>query len=265
MMNILVIRAPGTNCDVETVRGIKECGLNAITVHTDKLLEGSIDLFEFYALVIPGGFSYGDSVRAGAIWAAKLNSKLLNSLRDFIDDGRPVLGICNGFQVLVELGLLPGWNDNSTPSVALAPNISGKFECRWINLRVANVNNVFLRYFSKNSILRLPIAHSEGRFIASKNILSILEKNGQIAFKYCLPNGKPADMLYPFNPNGSIMDIAGIMNPAGNVLGLMPHPERAVYFWQLPTFPSNIAAKTYFGDGYWIFKSMCDYIIEHFQ
>ena len=259
MRKVLVIRAPGTNCDLETLRAVKTASLPVFEVHTRKLTNGDVDLFDYYGLIIPGGFSYGDSVRAGAIWARKLGSKVLDTLTKFSSEGRPILGICNGFQVLVELGLLPGW-DASGPKIALAPNVSGKFECRWVHLVVSGENDVFFRYYPLHSILRMPVAHSEGRFFVSDDTLKCLSDGGQILLRYALPDGHVASQRYPFNPNGSMFDVAGVCNTFGNVLGLMPHPERAVYAWQYPE--SHVRMSKGFGDGYWIFKSMCDYILE---
>jgi len=258
---IVIIRVAGTNCDVETARAVEECGMSASIIHTKKLIDKCVDLSSFHGLIIPGGFSYGDYVRAGAIWASKIRSKLIDDLLSFCKSGKPILGICNGFQVLVEIGLLPGFNSGFTPKLALAPNDSGKFECRWIFLKPSGKNNVFMRYYSEDMIVRMPVAHSEGKFIASNDVLNLLVERNLIAFRYCTPNGSPANGLYPFNPNGSYMDIAGIFNVDGNVMGLMPHPERATYFWQYPNFTLQKFNDIY-GDGFWIFKSMYEYIVE---
>ncbi|MEM3615349.1 MAG: phosphoribosylformylglycinamidine synthase I [Candidatus Methanomethylicia archaeon] len=259
---VLIIRVAGTNCDVETARAVEEAGMSVLIIHTNKLINRSIDLFDFHALIIPGGFSYGDYVRAGAIWAAKISSKLNDDIISFSNSGKPILGICNGFQILVELGLIPGWDYASHPQIALAPNISGKFECRWVFLKPNGINNVFMKYYDENSIVSMPVAHSEGRFIASKDVLDKLFERGQVTFQYSRDDGGLACGNYPYNPNGSYMDIAGVCNSSGNVMGLMPHPERATYYWQYPHFRSIPLKKDYYGDGYWIFKSMHDYIMD---
>jgi len=261
MIRILVLRAPGTNCDKETARALREAGAEVDVIHTNKIIRGDVDLFKYHGLVFPGGFSYGDRVRAGAIWAAKLKAKMWRELVEFAEGKRPILGICNGFQVLVELGLLPGLSYEITPSVALAPNVSAHFEARWVYLRHESSGKcVFTRGIRKGELLRMPVAHSEGRFVVYKEgILKKLIENDQIVFRYAKPNGDIANGEYPYNPNGSIYDIAGICNEKGNVLGLMPHPERAVYTWQLPEKKDN---DTIYADGWHIFKSMVEYIEE---
>lgn len=258
---VIIIRAAGTNCDIETARAVEEAGMCAHIIHTKKLIDRCIDLSSFHALIIPGGFSYGDYVRAGAIWASKIRSKIIDDVISFCKAGKPILGICNGFQVLVEIGVLPGFNGDFTPKLALAPNDSGKFECRWVFLKPLSRNNVFMRYYDFGRVLKMPVAHSEGKLIASNDILNLLFEKNLVAFKYCMPDGSPANGLYPFNPNGSYMDIAGILNVEGNVMGLMPHPERATYFWQNPDFVSKKNLNNY-GDGFWIFKSIYEYIVE---
>jgi phosphoribosylformylglycinamidine synthase len=261
---ILIIRVAGTNCDSETARALEEAGASAQIIHTRRLINRLVDLSSFHGLVIPGGFSYGDYVRAGAIWASKLYSKLMDEIVSFANSGKPIFGICNGFQVLVEMGLLPGLDEFGLRRVSLAPNDSSKFECRWVYLKPNSDNRVFMRYYTPDKVIRMPVAHSEGKFIASNDVLKTLMERGLILLQYAMPNGSLANGVYPFNPNGSYMDIAGICNVNGNVMGLMPHPERATYLWQYPDFASKIYGdvESVHGDGYWIFKSMCDYIIE---
>ena len=256
---VLVLRAPGTNCDEETVRAVREAGAVAFVVHTNVLITGGTDLFDFHGLIIPGGFSYGDRVRAGAIWAAKLRSKIGDELVEYALDGRPVLGICNGFQVLIELGLLPT-TGASGPKVALAPNASSRFEARWVYLVCEDSSRcVFTRYMVGRGPIRMPVAHSEGRLIVDPKHANL---SSHVVFRYAKPDGKLACGEYPFNPNGSQYDIAGICNEQGNVLGIMPHPERATYSWQLPEFTSGIIPSKCYADGWLIFKSMVDYILE---
>lgn len=258
-VKVLVLRAPGTNCDMETARALREAGALASVVHVNRVLRGDVDLFDYHGLVIPGGFSYGDRVRAGAIWAKKLKAHLWDVLRSYGESGRPILGICNGFQVLVELNLLPGWELESNPQATLASNTSAKFECRWIFLLHDNQGKcIFTRELDRGVVLRMPVAHSEGRFLLQNEAcLNKLISNDQIVFRYANPSGGPANGVYPFNPNGSLYDIAGICNSSGTVMGLMPHPERAVYSWQLP-----FNASSDYADGWFIFKSMVSYIVE---
>ncbi len=257
MIRVLVLRAPGTNCDKETARAIREAGAVAEITHVKKLIEGAVNLFDYNGLVIPGGFSYGDRVRAGAILSAKIKSKFWNQLREFAEDGRPVLGICNGFQVLVELGLLPGLSYGDGPMAALVPNTLARFEARWIYLKHVNVRKCIFTKGLGERILRMPIAHAEGRFMAADDVLKRIVENDQIVFVYVKPDGSPAMGEYPHNPNGSMLDIAGICNEYGNVMGLMPHPERAIYAWQLPEKIGDGYA-----DGFSIFKEMINYVKE---
>lgn len=262
VVKVLVLRAPGTNCDEETVRALREVGAEVSLVHTKKIVEGSIDVYEYHGIVFPGGFSYGDRVRAGAIWAAKLKSKIGSVMLDYVKSGMPVLGICNGFQVLVELGLLPYTRVDLKPHATLAPNVSSRFEDRWVYLRCESVEKcVFTRSVRERRVLRMPVAHSEGRFIIGRGVrLEDLVSNGQVVFRYANESGEPANGKYPLNPNGSTYDIAGVCNEEGNVLGLMPHPERAIYPWQYPELQSLNEIKR--GDGWFIFKSMIEYIVE---
>jgi len=263
VIRILILRAPGTNCDEETARALREAGAETHIVHTNKLLSNEVDLFSYHGLVLPGGFSYGDRVRAGAIWASKLKSKLKEKLMEYALNGNPILGICNGFQALIELGVLPFTRRTDlNPKAALAPNISSKFEARWVYLKCHSNTCIFTRYIDVNEVLRMPVAHSEGRFILGEGLSGEeLSKRGQVVFKYVKANGAPANCEYPFNPNGSMFDIAGICNEDGNVLGLMPHPERAVYDWQLPDYTS-VRRYSGYADGWRIFKSMIEYIKE---
>jgi phosphoribosylformylglycinamidine synthase len=260
MIRVLVLRAPGTNCDKETARAVREAGAAAEIIHVKKLIEGTIDLLDYDGLVIPGGFSYGDRVRAGAILSAKIKSKLWDKFKEFAEDTRPVLGICNGFQVLVELGLLPGLSYGDEPVAALVPNTLARFEARWVYLKHVNRNKCIFTRSLENRVLRMPVAHAEGRFMAAADIVKRIIENDQIVFVYVKPDGSLAMGEYPYNPNGSMMDIAAICNERGNVMGLMPHPERAIYSWQLPEKISDGYA-----DGFPIFREMVDYIRENIK
>ena len=230
----LVLRAPGTNCDRETARALEMAGADVATLHLDALLGGSGHLDDFALLVLPGGFSFGDHLGAGALWAHRLEA-LATPLDRFVSAGRPVLGICNGFQALLRLGLLAGGS--------LAPNASGRFECRWTWLqRPANARSPLLAGIDR---LPLPVANGEGRFVArDEATLADLQARGQIALVYCDEDGLPGD--YPINPNGSHRDVAALTNVAGNVLGLMPHPERNVAPAQAPAGRPGGAGLTLF-------------------
>lgn len=267
-VRICILRVGGTNCDAETKRAFDNLNVNAEIVHFNELLKKR-NLFDYDGLVFPGGFSYGDYVRAGVIWAKSVAAKIGADLEKFVEEKRPVLGICNGFQVLIEAGLLPAFDGVSEyPEAALAPNIPPGYNCRWVYLKHENNGKcVFTQNIPKNIILKIPVAHSEGRFIFPKEkeneCLRQLCANDQVVFRYCHSNGTLAEGEYPANPNGSFNDIAGICNPQGTVFGLMPHPERAFYGWQLPDWTKKDAIPE-FGDGKLIFESVVEYITRKF-
>lgn len=263
---VCILRVGGTNCDFETKIAFEEAGAEAEIIHTNKAVKQGLE--QYHIITIPGGFSYGDYVRAGAIWAKRLAAKLGGTMAKLVEEERLVLGICNGFQVLVEMGLLPGFEGMSKiPQASLAVNVSAKYECRWVYLKhVGSGKCAFTKLIPKGAVLRMPVAHAEGRFILpkekEKEYLAKMYINGQIIFKYCLEDGKSAEGKYPYNPNGSIEDIAAICNPKGNLMSLMPHPERAIFYWQLPDWTRLDEFPTYC-DGMLIFKSAVEYAREH--
>jgi len=267
-VKICIVRVGGTNCDRETKRSLENLGVKAEIQHLNRLVKkGSLSDYE--ALIIPGGFSFGDYVRAGVILAKSLTAKLDAELKTFTEEGKPILGICNGFQVLVESGLLPGFSGISKyPEAALATNLPIGYRCRWVHLKHENLGKcIFTKGIPEGKVLRIPIAHGEGRFMfpkeKEKEFLERLLENDQLVFRYCDEKGKPADEKYPDNPNGSFYDIAGICDPSGIIFGLMPHPERAFYGWQLPDW-TRMENPPKFGDGRIIFSSMIEYIIRKF-
>jgi phosphoribosylformylglycinamidine synthase I len=253
----------GTNCDAETKRSFQELDAQADVVHVNDMVRKRT-MLDYDALVFPGGFSYGDYVRAGAIWAKWIVAKLWKELKAFVDENRPILGICNGFQVLVEAGLLPGFEGISgVPEAALAANIKG-YNCRWIRLKHENKGKcVFTSKIRRDQVLRMPVAHGEGRFIFAKDKeKSYLEKlidNDQLVFRYCKQGGEYAEGSFPANPNGSYYDIAGVCNPDGTIFGLMPHPERSFYWWQQPDWTRKVKNPE-FGDGKLLFESLVNYL-----
>jgi phosphoribosylformylglycinamidine synthase I len=265
-IKVCILRVGGTNCDAEAKRSFAELGAQAEVVHVNEIAKHQ-NLLDYDVLVFPGGFSYGDYVRAGAIWAKWILAKLGKELKTFVDEGRPILGICNGFQVLVEAGLLPGFEGmNPYPEASLATNVPSGYNCRWINLKHENGGKcVFTCKIPKGKVLHVPIAHSEGRFIFAreneKQFLERLYDNHQLVFRYCNENGKPAEGAYPVNPNGSFHDIAGVCNRQGTVFGLMPHPERAFYWWQQPDWTRQHRTPEY-GDGKLIFESVIEYLTK---
>ena len=232
MARVLVLQTAGTNCDEETAWAFRLAGADVECLHVGVLISGRRRLDEFDILSFPGGFSYGDDLGAGTVLANRLRSRLEGSVREFVDAGKLVIGICNGFQVLVRLGILPGrlegaWSEEH--SASLIENCSGKFEDRWVALRVTSRHCAFLPP-GEGDQMRLPVAHREGRLVLrDAALLDKLEAHGQIALRYCRETESgnvPAEGIYPANPNGSTLDIAGLSNRRGNVLGLMPHPER---------------------------------------
>lgn len=259
--HVLILRTAGTNCDKETAHAFASLGANVTFAHINRLFKKEIVLKDFHILVLPGGFSYGDDVAAGKVLANELQFTLRDALHAFVAAGRLVIGICNGFQVLVKCGLLPGWNViDDTQQVTLASNDSNLFECRWIHLKKDAAASPFLTYVP--DIIRLPIAHGEGKCIPKNNdVLQRLEKNKQVAFRYCDAQGKTG--VYPVNPNGSVNHIAALCNPQGNVLGMMPHPERFFHAHHAPDWTSSHSKKQDHGDGYFIFKSAVTFIEKY--
>jgi phosphoribosylformylglycinamidine synthase len=244
----IVLRAPGTNCDEETAAAWERAGAVVETWHVGRLLETPHALDAFQILTIPGGFSYGDDLGAGRIFATRLGTILGDALRRFRDRGGLVLGICNGFQVLVRAGLLPGGDE---PVVAtLTFNDSGHFESRWIRLVPTVGRCPFVR---DEEPIELPVAHGEGKFVASgANSLERLRASGQVVLRYADDQDRPTQE-YPANPNGSLDAVAGLCDPTGRVFGLMPHPERHVDPYHHPRWTRRGPARE--GDGYRLFRN----------
>jgi len=219
---VLILHATGTNRDVETAHAIELAGGEPTILHVNQLRQRPTRLRAFQMFILPGGFSYGDSLGGGRLWANDLRWLFQDEMARFIEAGKPVLGICNGFQALVKSGWLPGPPERE-PKATLTRNASNRFECRWVTLAPnAESASIFTRGLTEP--IYCPVAHGEGRFVPrDENVLDELRERGQIALTYTSADGSPAD--YPANPNGSVADIAGICNEQGNVLGLMPHPE----------------------------------------
>jgi phosphoribosylformylglycinamidine synthase len=265
-INICVIRAPGTNCDLETQYALRFFGAKAEIVHINQFVKGKRNLLSYDALVIPGGFSYGDHIRSGAIMGKTLSKRFGEQVVQFAEEGKPILGICNGFQVLVESGLLPGFNGaTKQPEIALGKNSSCRFEDRWVYLKNENRGNCIFTKGIKR-LVRMPVAHEEGKLILplkkEREYLRKLEENDQIVFCYARRDGSLAKGKYPENPNGSIADIAGICSPSGTIFGLMPHPERAFHRITYPDWTRTGLEGE--GDGFVIFKNLVDYVVERF-
>lgn len=245
----LVLRAPGINCDRETVHACRLAGFTTEQLHINQLVKDPNRLLDYQFLVIPGGFSYGDDLGAGNLLAHNLTIHLGKQLQRFVDEGRPILGICNGFQALVRAGLLPGVEQQAT----LAENEAARFECRWITMKVQPGPCIFTHGIDQ--LIEIPVAHGEGQFVFPSDI-STLQANGQLPLIYTNASGE-GTVSYPANPNGSIANVAGICNAKGTVFGMMPHPERYVQALQ---HPQRRGATNGTGDGMLIFKNAFEYV-----
>lgn len=252
MVKVLVLRAPGINRDEDAATALQMVGATPDLVHVNRLVDGRVQLGDYAMLLIPGGFSYGDHLGAGRLLAVDLIHRLGEQLQQFVASGRPVIGICNGFQVLVKTGILPGvvGDAPSEPLATLTDNASGRFECRWVQLQ-ANPQSHCVFTQGIEQPIEVPVAHGEGRFVCrDAHVLAQLQQRGQIALRY-------VGTGYPANPNGSDDQIAGVCNPAGNVLGLMPHPENAIFPTQHPRWTREPRRQE--GDGLVLFRNAVRY------
>ena len=248
---VLVLRAPGTNCDEETAAAWELAGAAVESRHVAAILDDPAAFDPFQILTLPGGFSFGDDLGAGRILAARLASVLGDTLRRFRDRGGLVLGVCNGFQVLVKAGLLPGLPDEMGPAT-LTFNDSGHFESRWVRLAPTPGLSPFLL---DDEPIELPVAHGEGKFVvAQPETLAHLESSGQAVLRYADEAGRPASD-FPANPNGSAGALAGLCDPTGQVFGLMPHPERFVEAIHHPRWTRRGVPLDHPGDGLQIFRN----------
>jgi phosphoribosylformylglycinamidine synthase subunit PurQ / glutaminase len=232
----LVLTGYGLNCDHETAYALTLAGAEAHRVHINALIDGTVKLQDFQILVFGGGFSWGDDHGAGVVQAVRMKTNLGDKILAFIDAGNLVLGICNGFQTLVNLGLLPGFDRNYTKrSVALTFNDCGNFRDQWVTLKVVPASSCV--FTAGMDTLELPVRHGEGKFYAEEAVLHRLMDENQVVLQYALPGGSPAEGKFPFNPNGSVNDIAGICDPSGRIFGLMPHPEAFNHPTNHPDWP----------------------------
>jgi phosphoribosylformylglycinamidine synthase I len=247
----LILHATGTNRDVDAAQALELAGAQPEIVHLNQLRTHEKSWQDYQLLVLPGGFSYADALGAGKLLALELKVFFADEVRTFVETGKPVIGICNGFQALVKSGILP---DPADPSVALRSalrlpilgtlarvdplatltfNSGGHFECRWVTLQPQSQTCLWTKGLDER--IECPIAHGEGNFYPrDPQVTARLLQNDQVALVYTCRDGQPANGSYPANPNGSVLDIAGICNPRGNVLGLMPHPENHIFFHQHP-------------------------------
>jgi len=251
---VCILRTDGINCDEETYYAFEKAGAESQMVHVNQLRSKEKQLADYQILALPGGFSYGDDVHSGKILAVELTSFLKEQLSEFVASGKLMLGICNGFQVLVRTGLLPNRNLGKIEATLMA-NDSGHFECRWVNLLVEQSHCVFTRGM-EGSLINVQVAHGEGKFYASPSTIKKVEESGQVVFRYADASGRPT-ASYPANPNGSLNAIAGICDSTGRIMGMMPHPERYIEKTQHPNWrrmPANTMPH-----GLAIFKNAVEY------
>jgi phosphoribosylformylglycinamidine synthase len=240
----LIIRAPGTNCDAETAYAFEQTGASVSLIHVNQLIRHEEPLSSYQILVVPGGFTYGDDISAGKVLANEIRFKLGEDIRSFVNQGGLVLGICNGLQALIKAGILPGKNNGKEPKVTLAANDSGRFECRWVYLKVNKESPcLFTQGIDR---LYLPVANGEGKVVTSGEALA----DSNIVLRYTDEDGN-LNAGYPHNPSGSVSDIAGICDSSGRIFALMPHPERHLRGTQHPRWTREGAREH--GDGFQIF------------
>lgn len=263
-VRIIVITGYGINCEAETAAAFNMAGAKSDIVHLNDIFNCRVSLNEYDLLAIPGGFSFGDDLGSGRVLANKMKYKKLSSGRfffdeiiDFIDQGGYIIGICNGFQVLVKMGLLPNLNGKFVQEVTLTSNDRGVFEDRWCRLAVNPQNTS--EFFNGIDSIDLPVRHGEGKFVAaSKEVMQKIMNNSLIVLQYCDENGKPTQD-YPMNPNGSEMSVAALTDIKGQILGIMPHPEAYLSLYNHPDWPhlKRMDSKiTEEGDGLGIFRNM---------
>jgi phosphoribosylformylglycinamidine synthase I len=246
----LILRAPGTNCDVESAFAFERAGAEVDLVHVGELIRRERLLSDYQIMVIPGGFTYGDDVSAGRILANELRLKLRDEIQRFVDDGRLILGICNGFQVLVKAGLLPKSTGENSQLLTIAGNDSGKFECRWVYLRA---NKTSPCIFTQGiNLMYLPVAHGQGKVVIEPGALEELN----IALHYADEAGN-VRAGYPYNPNGSMNNVAGVCDATGRIFALMPHPERFIRWTQHPRWTRE--PRRDYGDGFRIFLNAVEW------
>lgn len=257
---VLVLTGYGINCDIETRHAFKIAGADAERVHLTDLINGTRQLSEFHILALPGGFSFGDDIASGKVLANMIKYNLGEQVQEFIRAGKLIIGICNGFQAMVKMGLLPGFDgDYTTQEVTLTFNDSGRFEDRWVHLR----SNLMSKCVFTKGIesIYLPVRHGEGKFVVKNpGVLARLKKDNNIVFQYT--DGKGDLTGYPHNPNGSVENIAGICDSTGRVFGMMPHPEAYQHRTNHPRWTREELPEE--GAGVAIFRNAVEYVLEKF-
>lgn len=227
--NVLVLAGYGLNCEEETLFAFQHAGLNGKVMHINALIENPKALDEAQILAVPGGFSYGDDTGSGNAFAQKMKLALWEPLKKFVSRDTLTIGICNGCQILSNLGLVPGFDGAyGERLVAVTHNLSARYQCRWIDVKAEGASP----WLVGAGQMHIPVAHGEGRFMMSDDTLATLKKNGQIAARFVKADGSAAGGEFPHNPNGSLEDIAAITDQSGRVLAIMPHPERGMFTWQ---------------------------------
>lgn len=257
---VLVLTGFGINCDIETRYAFELAGAGADRVHINDLINGNKKLSDYHILAFPGGFSFGDDIASGKVLANMIKYNIGDQIREFIDDGKLIIGICNGFQAMVKMGLLPGFKgDYTNQEVTLTFNDSGRFEDRWVHLKV---NKRSKCVFTKGSEDRyLPVRHGEGKFVVKDaQTLENLKRGNQIVYQYIDPEGKAAG--YPYNPNGSIENIAAICDESGRIFGMMPHPEAFLHRTNHPGWTREELPEE--GAGMAIFRNGVEYVRKNF-
>ena len=258
----MVLLAHGTNRDKDVAEALTLCDADPEIVPLNSLHEGKKRWSDYQMLVLPGGFSYADALGAGKLLGIDMQSYFTDEIQKFVMAGKPVIGICIGFQALVKAGILPGENkeqrqESSKERATLTFNADGHFECRWVTLRPVSQKCLWTKGLSE--LIECPVAHGEGNFqVSNQSLLTMLNILDQIALIYVHPDNQPANGDYPANPNGSVLDIAGICNQPGNVLGLMPHPENHIHPWQHPQWRRGAMGNS----GLLIFKNGVKYAEE---
>ncbi|MHA1368710.1 MAG: phosphoribosylformylglycinamidine synthase I [Promethearchaeota archaeon] len=255
----IILMFPGSNCHIETKLALEIAGFSVSIIHINELIRGDESLEDYHLLALVGGFSYGDDIASGKVAANKLIFRLKDAIIEFAKE-KLIIGICNGFQILVKTGLLPAVNNKLEIQATLTNNDIGHFYCNWVYLK--NVNKSRCIFTKGIDTIQLPVAHGEGKFmVKDMKILDDMIKNDQIVFKYMKPDGSLANGEFYFNPANSYMDIAGICDPTGRILGMMPHPERYIYSINHPqwTLDGNLANR----NGLLIFKNARNYVHQN--
>jgi phosphoribosylformylglycinamidine synthase I len=255
----LILTGYGINCDYETEHAFSMVGAEAKRVHVNDIIYGIENLEDYQIIAFPGGFSFGDDIASGKVLANKMKFNIFESLKKFIDNGKLIIGICNGFQAMVKMGLIPALNKNyNGQSVTLTFNDSGRFEDRWVYLK-GNPNSKCI--FTKGiEMIYLPVRHGEGKFVATQEILQRLKKNNHVVFQYIDDKGRLGK--YPWNPNGSLENIAGICDETGRIFGMMPHPEAYLHRTNHPRWTREQMREE--GMGMKIFRNAIEFIRQEF-